>query len=392
MLLSSLSFAYKCRGSAVVTMLHTARRRRESPVCACPKTCEGVGCWNGRGVVTARGWIIYVLLLLYIPRWCERPRWCYSTMWWVGGSVGWCWVGVFFWGDAFRGQGVREVFVAFDHRAMRVRRAEPSKSHGSLSPRTAKRVRHAAVASHWPRRGHSAEQSTTCERHDSDILLFTPTRRSRPRSVTDHPPMIRWTDHRHHHHRPLIASSLKPEHQLPIPRDKTGRPHRATMNPTDGVPTVLEDAALYRYEMCRNMSSANLPLCVNSTEFIDYNNTDDEILQVKSALKANITANVLAGATCNIAVCFSWIILISNFNRFGIYTRILTRSNKLWLSMPCGGAITPKSYRIVWLYNIMNSILLLFLYATVTYSIGALWSDKLPRICLLFDIIKISIV
>lgn len=305
MLLSSLSFAYKCRGTAVVTMLHTARWRRESPVCVCvSKNVWGGGLLEG-GSLWARGWIIYVLLLLYIPRWCERPRWRYSTMWWVGGSVGWCWVGVFFWGDAFRGQGVREVFVAFDHRAMRVRRAEPSKNHGSLSPRTAKRVRHAAVASHWPRRGRSAEQSTTC---DSDILLFTPTRRSRPRSVTDHPPMIRWTDHRHHHrHRPLIASSLKPEHQLPIPGDKTGRPHRATMNPTAGVPTVLEDAALYRYEMCRNMSSANLPLCVNSTEFIDSNNTDEEILQVKGAQNANITANFLDGATCNIAVCSSWI-------------------------------------------------------------------------------------
>jgi len=52
------------------------------------------------------------------------------------------------------------------------------------------------------------------------------------------------------------------------------------MNPTAGVPTVLDDAALYRYEMCRNMSSANVPLCVNNTEFVDYNNTDDEILQV----------------------------------------------------------------------------------------------------------------
>jgi hypothetical protein len=53
------------------------------------------------------------------------------------------------------------------------------------------------------------------------------------------------------------------------------------MNPTVGVPTVLEDTALYRYEMCRNMSAANVPLCVNSTEYIDYNNTDDdEILQV----------------------------------------------------------------------------------------------------------------
>lgn len=48
--------------------------------------------------------------------------------------------------------------------------------------------------------------------------------------------------------------------------------------------TVIEDTVLYRYEMCNNLSSeaatANIPLCVNSTEFLDYNNTDDEILQV----------------------------------------------------------------------------------------------------------------
>ncbi|XP_025193230.1 allatostatin-A receptor-like [Melanaphis sacchari] len=55
------------------------------------------------------------------------------------------------------------------------------------------------------------------------------------------------------------------------------------MKPTVDVPTVLEDTAVYRYEMCRNISGANVPICAdNSTEFIDFNNTDDdEILQVE---------------------------------------------------------------------------------------------------------------
>lgn len=94
-------------------------------------------------------------------------------------------------GYAFRGRGVREVFVAFDHRAMRVRRAAPSKSHGSLSPRTAKRVRH-AVASHWPRRGRSPEKSTR-ERRDTTrtspelVAVVAPWCRSR--AVTD---PLRW--------------------------------------------------------------------------------------------------------------------------------------------------------------------------------------------------------
>lgn len=49
-------------------------------------------------------------------------------------------------------------------------------------------------------------------------------------------------------------------------------------------PDVRQDAAvLYRYEMCHNLS-VNVPLCTNSTEFGDYNNTDEEILQVPNIL------------------------------------------------------------------------------------------------------------
>jgi len=83
MLLSSLSFAYECRRTVAVTMLHTARRRKLS---VHVRKC--VTGWVVGGRYGA--WVDYICMYIYIyiPRWCARPRCCFSTMWWVGGLVG----------------------------------------------------------------------------------------------------------------------------------------------------------------------------------------------------------------------------------------------------------------------------------------------------------------
>lgn len=57
--MSSLSFAYECRRTTAVTMLHTARRRRAQ--CACPKTYVGGWVVGGRYDT----WVDYICMYIF---------------------------------------------------------------------------------------------------------------------------------------------------------------------------------------------------------------------------------------------------------------------------------------------------------------------------------------
>lgn len=71
----------------------------------------------------------------------------------------------------------------------------------------------------------------------------------------------------------------------------TSSPH-PTADPTaaDGLPlptnVALKDTMVYRYAYCQNLTAEEakfVPLCMNSTDFMEYNVTDEEILQVQAA-------------------------------------------------------------------------------------------------------------
>lgn len=65
-----------------------------------------------------------------------------------------------------------------------------------------------------------------------------------------------------------------------------------TMDTTTAVVTTVkfeDDIMLFRYKTCNNMSAdvtSYLPLCTNQTALVDNNETDDEIRQVNTYLRA----------------------------------------------------------------------------------------------------------